>query len=150
MDFMSMVDEGGGEKLLVQDVAGDCGAEDVVGGLRSQPGGLAFVREVGCAQLVVNIESDNAPAITDLLDKVGRLRAAASAQSVETSYAYASASSGVVERGVQSAQAPLRALRSAIPDILAMARGVRGVLAQPQRCGPRPQDLLREVQGEAP
>lgn len=115
---------------------------------------FAFMREVGCAQIGVNLKSDNGPAITNLVEKVGRLRAAASAQpmAVETSSAYACASNGVVERGVQVAKGHMRMSRSATEAALgvqipvgAVARGVLGVLAQPGRGGPRRQDRIREV-----
>lgn len=54
--------------------------------------------------------TDHEPPIMDLVERVGRLRAAMVALLVilETSLAYASASSGMVERGVQAARGRVR------------------------------------------
>ena len=117
MDYMFMGDEGEDEKwtilvakerLLKMVMAtaipwktfGEFAAKRVV----------AFLKEIGCLAIDVNVKTDNEEVIKNLAEDVTRFRAAAGGQgrfNIETSPEYSSASNGVVERGVRSVQAQI-------------------------------------------
>jgi hypothetical protein len=84
---------------------------------------VAFMREMGCEHCVINVKSDNEPAVMALMQEVGRWRAAAGGQqmNVETSPAYASQSNGYIESGVKTLQGHIRVLKSALEANLGVA-----------------------------
>ena len=77
---------------------------------------VAFMRELGCEHCVINVKSDNEPAVMALVQEVGRWRAAAGGRkmNVETSAAYSSQSNGVAESGVKTVLGHIRVLKSAL------------------------------------
>ena len=77
---------------------------------------LAFLSEVGCFHGDLIVRSDQEPAITSLLNEVGRLRGAAGGGSfiVEASPVGSSGSNARVERATQSVQDQVRVMRVAL------------------------------------
>jgi hypothetical protein len=77
---------------------------------------VAFLSEVGCLHGDVICKSDQEPAVRSLVDAVGRCRAVAGSGKwiIENSPVGASASNGVVERGIQSVQGQVRIIRLAL------------------------------------
>ena len=120
---------------------------------------MAFMREAGCEVEAVVIKSDNEPALTKVVEEIGRLRAAIGGQGmvVENSPVHSSKSSGFIERTIQSVQGLVRTWLSSLEakwgvklDLehriwpwLGWVDDVEG------RRGSRREDGLREVQREA-
>jgi hypothetical protein len=77
---------------------------------------VAFLSEVGCLHGDVICKSDQEPAVRSLVDAVGRCRAISGSGKwiVENSPVGASASNGVIERGIQSVQGQVRIIRLAL------------------------------------
>ena len=73
----------------------------------------AFVNELGCEHVDIIIKSDQEPAIIDLVREVARLRAPANTLKEESPVG-ASASNGVVERGIQTCEGQIRVLKDAL------------------------------------
>ena len=79
---------------------------------------MAFMKEAGCEVEAVVMKSDNEPALTKVVEEIGRLRAAIGGQGmvVENSPVYSSKSNGFIERTVQSVQGLFRTWRSSLED----------------------------------
>jgi len=76
---------------------------------------VGFVKELGCENVDVVVKSDQEPAIRAMVREICRLRSATGVRTIpESSPAYSSASNGVVERGVQTVEAQMRVMRSAL------------------------------------
>ena len=77
---------------------------------------MAFMREAGCEGEVLEKKSDSEPALTQVVEDVGRLRAAMGGQGmvVENSLVHWSKSNGFIERTIQSVQGLVRTLRSSL------------------------------------
>ena len=77
---------------------------------------MAFMREAGCEVEAVVMKSDNEPALTKVVEEIGRLRAAIGGQEmvVENSPVYSSKSNGFIERTIQSVQGLVRTWRSSL------------------------------------
>ena len=77
---------------------------------------MAFMREAGCEVEAVVIKSDNEPALTKVVEEIGRLRAAIGGQGmvVENSPVHSSKSNGFIERTIQSVQGLVRTWRSSL------------------------------------
>jgi hypothetical protein len=77
---------------------------------------MAFLQEVGCEFGDVTVKSDQEEAIKSVVKDVGRLRAAAGGGRFveEMSPVGASASNGVIERGIQSIEGQVRVLLGAL------------------------------------
>ena len=75
---------------------------------------MTFMREAGCEVEAVVIKSDNEPALTKVVEEIGRLRAAIGGQVmvVENSPVHSSKSNGFIERTIQSVQGLVRTWRS--------------------------------------
>ena len=67
---------------------------------------MAFMREAGCEVEAVVMKSDKEPALTKVVEEIGRLRAAIGGQGmvVENGPVYSSKSNGFIERTIQSVQ----------------------------------------------
>ena len=87
-------------------------------GLFAAKRALAFLSEVGCLDGDLIVRSDQEPAITSLVNEVGRLRGAAGGGrfTVEASPVGSSGSNGRVERAIQSVQDQVRVMRVALQD----------------------------------
>ena len=87
-------------------------------GLFAAKRALAFLSEVGCLHGDLIVRSDQEPAITSLVNEVGRLRGAAGGGRfiVEASPVGSSGSNGRVERAIQSVQDQVRVMRVALQD----------------------------------
>ena len=73
----------------------------------------AFIRELGIDHLDIVAKSDQEPSIKKLVEDVGKSRGGGSGRWItEFSPVKSSASNGVVERGIQSAQGQIRVLRA--------------------------------------
>ena len=77
---------------------------------------MAFMREAGCEVEAVVRKSDNEPALTKVVEEIGRLRAAIEGQGmvVENSPVHSSKSNGLIERTIQSVQGLVRTWRSSL------------------------------------
>ena len=76
---------------------------------------VGFMKELGCENVDAVVKSDQEPAIRAMVREVIRLRSASGVRTIpEASPAYSSASNGVVERGVQTVEAQMRVMRSAL------------------------------------
>jgi hypothetical protein len=77
---------------------------------------IAFLAEVGCLRGGVIVRSDQEPAMTSLVDEIGRRLAASGGgrRVVDDSPVGASASNGLVKRAIQSVQAQIRVLKLAL------------------------------------
>ena len=76
---------------------------------------VGFVKELGCENVDVVVKSDQEPAIRAMVREICRIRSANGVRTIpESSPAYSSASNGVVERGVQTVEAQMRVMRSAL------------------------------------
>ena len=75
-----------------------------------------FIEELGCAHIDVITKSDREPAIKALLREVSKMRAEVGGGRTipEASPAYSSQSNGIAERGIQSVEAQIRVMRSAL------------------------------------
>ena len=64
---------------------------------------MAFMKEAGCEVEAVVMKSDDEPALTKVVEEVGRLRAATGGQGmvVENSPVHSSKSNGFIERTIQ-------------------------------------------------
>lgn len=73
---------------------------------------MAFMKEVGCEYGDLTIKSDQEPAILSTIADIGKLRAAGGGGKyvIENSPVGASASNGVVERGIQAITGQARVL----------------------------------------
>ena len=81
--------------------------------------GVAFMKEVGCEFGTVILKSDQEPAMKAIIQEMCRHRAAGGGTQmtrsvVESSPVGSSASNGVVERAIQSVEAQMRVMRSAL------------------------------------
>ena len=78
-----------------------------------------FIEELGCAHLDIITKSDREPAMRSLLREISKMRAEVGGGRTipEASPAYSSQSNGLVERGVQSVEAQVRVMRSALEDM---------------------------------
>ena len=75
----------------------------------------AFIRELGIGHLDIVAKSDQEPSIKKLVEDVGRSRGEGSGRWIaEFSPVKSSASNGVVERGIQSAQGQIRVLKDGL------------------------------------
>ena len=75
---------------------------------------VGFMNELGCEHVDVAVKSDE-PALRAMLREISRLRCSSGVRTIpEASPAYSSASNGVVERGVQTVEAQMRVMRSAL------------------------------------
>ena len=120
---------------------------------------MAFMRDAGCEVEAVVIKSDNEPALTKVVEEIGRLRAAIGGQGmvVENSLVHSSKSNGFIEGTIQSVQELVRTWLNSLEakwgvklDVehriwpwLVWVDDVEG------RRGSRREDGLREVQREA-
>jgi hypothetical protein len=77
---------------------------------------VSFLREIGCEHGSIVVKSDQEPAIMAIVTDVGRVRAATGSGKyvVEQSPVRSSQSNGVIERGIQSVEAQIRVLTSAL------------------------------------
>ena len=87
-------------------------------GLFAAKRALAFLSEVGCLHGNLIVRSDQEPAITSMINEVGRLRGAAGGGRfiVEACPVGSSGSNGRVERAIQSVQDQVRVMRVALQD----------------------------------
>jgi len=77
----------------------------------------AFIKELGIDHLDIVAKSDQEPSIKKLVEDVGKSRGGSSGRWItEFSPVKSSASNGVVERGIQSAQGQIRVLKDALED----------------------------------
>jgi len=75
----------------------------------------AFIRELGIGHLDIVAKSDQEPSIKKLVEDVGRSRGEGSGRWIaEFSPVKSSASNGVVERGIQSAQGQIRTIKDGL------------------------------------
>ena len=79
---------------------------------------MAYLRECGCEIAKIAVKSDQEPAVLSMLADVNNVRAEKGAAETipEHSPTYASQSNGIVERGIQSVEGMIRALRSALEE----------------------------------
>ena len=123
---------------------------------------MAFMREAGCEVEAVVIKSDNEPALTKVVEEIGRLRAAIGGQGmvVENSPVHSSKSNGFIERTIQSVQGLVRTWRSSLEAKWGLKLDVEhriwpwlvemvGWMMSRADVGADGEDGLREVQGEA-
>jgi len=76
---------------------------------------IAFMKEIGLEAADVVVKSDQEPAVTSLIDEVGRKRAPLGGRwVVESSPVGSHASNGVVERAIQSVEGQVRVLKDAL------------------------------------
>jgi len=73
----------------------------------------AFISELGCEHVEIIMKSDQEPAIVDLVREVARIRAPAKTMT-EQSPVGASASNGVIERGILTAEGQIRVMKDAL------------------------------------
>ena len=131
MDFMFLTEEGEDQKWTVLVVKERLSRMLMGTAIPSKSTGafaarrvVAFLREIGCEFVDINVRSDNEEAILHLVSEVGRMRASGGSQArynIETSPAYSSSSNGVVERGIRSVQEQTRVLRSALEERLGVS-----------------------------
>ena len=123
---------------------------------------IAFMREAGYEVEALVMKSDNEPALTKVVEEIGRLRAAIGGQGmvVENSPVYSSKSNGFIERTIQSVQALVRTWRSSLEAKLGVKLDVEhkewpwlvetvGWRMSRADVGADREDDFREVQGEA-
>ena len=74
---------------------------------------MAFMREAGCEVEAVVMKSDSEPALTKVVEEIGRLRAGIGGQGmvVENSPVHSSKSNEFIERTIQSVQGLVRTWR---------------------------------------
>jgi len=76
---------------------------------------VGFMKELGCENLDIVVKSDQENAMKVMVRDISRLRSASGVRTIpESSPTYSSASNGMVERGVQTVEAQMRVMRSAL------------------------------------